>query len=675
SLTVVRRHSEIGTILFGLDVDPTNGDVWIGNTEARNLIAFEPVLRGHLVDHRLTRLTTGATPSITIHDLNPAIDYGTLPNPSALATALAQPTDVAFAPSGDELFVAAFGTDRIGVVDPANGAVVARVEIGDAASAREKRGPRGLAHHPTQGVLYVLNRLSNTLSVVDTALRTELLERKLVVDPTPLAIKEGRGFLYDAKLSGNGTASCAVCHIDTTTDNLAWNLGDPGGELIPIPGPLGGQFHPMKGPMTTQSLVGIENQTPFHWRGDRTDFAAFNPAFDKLLGGSELATADMDAFTTFIDSVEYPPNPNQNRDRTFKSTPVGASADEGRVFFTSTPFNAGLLCVNCHSLGTGTNNTVIPGLILQEPQSFKVPQLRNLYKRDGRRNVSGQRTAGFGQLHDGSDDDVFDLLSAAVFGPLSTNSTNKTKLMAFVESFDTGMAPAVGFSRTFDATNYQNSGAIADRALLMAQAQAFQCDVVAVGEIDGREQGLVYNRSNQQWRRDRLADADVTTAALDALFAQGDAKLTFLGVPLGHGTRIGVDRDGDGIRDGDEGLETYGATTPGCTHELRISSPAFRGNDLFGFVTEGATPGSNAALFLGFGPASIPFLGIDVLVDPNGLISVPTSADARGVATLPMELGDDVGLAGVQLFAQMVFLDSCGSFGIAATGAVHVTIQ
>ena len=36
-------------------------------------------------------------------------------------------------------------------------------------------------------------------------------------------------------------------------------------------GPFGDpDFHPMKGPMTTQSLRGMANHGPMHWRGDRT---------------------------------------------------------------------------------------------------------------------------------------------------------------------------------------------------------------------------------------------------------------------------------------------------------------------------------------------------------------------------------------------------------------------
>ncbi len=678
SLTVVRRFSAVGTILFGMAVRPTDGSIWATNTEARNLVRFEPELRGHLVDHRVTRITTGGSPTITAFDLNPGVDYDTLPNPGALATALAQPTDALFDPSGSELFVAAFGTDRIGVLD-GTGAVTARIEIGSTpgttVDSRNKRGPRGLAHHPTNSTLYVLNRLSNTLSIVDTVQQVELLEMSLVYDPTPTADKEGRGFLYDAKISGNGTASCAVCHIDATTDNLGWDLGDPGGTMTTVPGLLGNeQMHPMKGPMTTQSLVGLGNMEPFHWRGDRVDFQAFNPAFDKLMGGAEISGLDMDAYAAFIDTVRYPPNPNQNRDRTY----TGLEAS-GENLYVTVPFVGsfplGLRCVDCHSLITGSNNIVIPGNLLNETQAFKVPQLRNIYKRDGRRDSGGGlRTAGFGLLHDGTDDDVFDFLGAPVFQSLASNTGDKLAIEAFVEAFDTGMAPAVGFSVTLDASNYQQSGPAADRALLTTQAQLGNCDLVARGTIDGEPAGLSYDISNQRWRRDEAGLADLTGAQLDSLLQQG-AVLTLIGVPLGQGLRIGIDRDADGTRDGDEGIATYGSATPGCSHTLRANSPAFRGNDQFGLVTEGATPGSLGAVFLGFAPSSLPFLGIDILVDLVNVIPVDVQANANGVAMMPLAIPDDAGIQGVSLYLQSIFVDGCGTEGLAASAGLSVVIE
>ena len=90
--------------------------------------------------------------------------------------------------------------------------------------------------------------------------------------------------LYDAThFSGNGEATCASCHIFGDRDELAWDLGNPDNSVTtsPIPinfsglfplllladasgltTPLNGSnkvadFHPMKGPFTTQTLRGL----------------------------------------------------------------------------------------------------------------------------------------------------------------------------------------------------------------------------------------------------------------------------------------------------------------------------------------------------------------------------------------------------------------------------------
>ena len=151
-------------------------------------------------------------------DLNAGIDYTILPNPTARATALSQPTGVTFAPDGSRAFVAAFGTDRIRVVDPRTGAVTARIDLAPAtATSRDKRGTRALAHHPTADRLYALNRLSSSLTVIDTSNLTVVSELAFPHDPTPTTLAEGRGFLYDAKLSGNGTMACAACRMMAPT--------------------------------------------------------------------------------------------------------------------------------------------------------------------------------------------------------------------------------------------------------------------------------------------------------------------------------------------------------------------------------------------------------------------------------------------------------------------------
>jgi YVTN family beta-propeller protein len=57
TLSVSRYFTGVGTINMGLAVRPTTGDLFVANTEARNVVRFEPNLRGHLVDNRVTRVT------------------------------------------------------------------------------------------------------------------------------------------------------------------------------------------------------------------------------------------------------------------------------------------------------------------------------------------------------------------------------------------------------------------------------------------------------------------------------------------------------------------------------------------------------------------------------------------------------------------------------------------
>src|SRR5439155_9319965 len=69
-------------------------------------------------------------------------------------------------------------------------------------------------------------------------------------------------------------------------------------------------FHPMKGPMVTQTLQDIIGNEPHHWRGDRGGLEQFNPAFVSLLGDdSQLTTNEMQEFEDFLATIHFPPNP------------------------------------------------------------------------------------------------------------------------------------------------------------------------------------------------------------------------------------------------------------------------------------------------------------------------------------------------------------------------------
>jgi len=687
--TVRRYFAAVGTNNFGIAVHPGTGDLYIANTEARNLVRFEPELRGHAIDSRVTKITTGPQPTVTPVDLNPGINYQQLPNPTALATALAEPHGVAIDATSARVYVAAHGTDRVGVLD-LNGQVLARIEVGDTpgtlVDTRRKRGPRALALHPTANLLYVHHHLSGSLGVIDTAAQTVVNEVPVAtVDPMPARLREGRKFLYDAKLAGNGTMSCAACHVDGDTDGLAWDLGNPGGVMEPapvqpLPFRLGvGPFHPMKGPMTTQTLRGLGGTEPLHWRGDRTDFAAFNGAFDELLGGSHLSSADMADFAAYGTQIAFPPNPNQQLDRTLRTTPVNNNEAAGLQAFQAVVANLPNLgpasCASCHALPTGTNGMVISGIVLQSSQAIKTPQLRNMYRKIGMRRQSGAQKAGFGFTHDGAVDTLTNFLNLQVFN--GWPSATKDDLVTFLMGFDTGTAPAVGLQRTLQANTVGTVGANADLALLLSQAALGNLDVVAHGRFRGRLAGLYYDVASGRFQSDRSNEQPLTRAELEVEILQGSAPLTFTGVMPGEGWRLAIDRDRNGVRDGDELPFGYGLASPGCgpAPQLWGNSEPRLGAVHFGYGASQAPPLAGGFVALGLLPAALPVAGVQLLVEPTTSAASFLQSDASGTAIHRVPLPGNPAFVGMSLYAQVGWLDPCAPSGLSASAGVGLVLR
>jgi YVTN family beta-propeller protein len=573
TLAVLRYFPRVGTVNFAVAVRPTSGDLYVAGTDARNTERFEPVIRGGFVTNLVSRVNIN-NGAVTRFDLNTNFAYTNFPNLGNQSNALAQPTAIAFGPSGANYFVTAFGSDRVALVDANTGAIIARIEInpgaiGSVANPRTKRGPRGLALKPGQA-LYVANRISNTLTVIDPSSRTVVREIPIgSYDPTPAAIRQGRGFLYDAKLSGGGLVSCASCHIDSEMDLLAWDLGDPYGSLstnamkvsgsqLLFPGGISSNvvFHPMKGPMTTQTLRGLNGLDPLHWRGDRTNFLHFNGAFDGLMGGSVLSAADMVAYRTYINTIVFQPNPNQNIDRSMPTSFAGGNAAVGLALFMTNNYTGsgvlGVKCNTCHAVPTGTDRSFTPAGALREPQDFKVPHLRNIYQKMRFTNSPGaQSLSGFGLTHDGGDPSLFVFLSRPVFDTLSNDTAKKQNISAFVQCFDTGTAPAVGYSRTITSNNVTSLSVSNDWSLLEAQANLLtNINLVVKGVVDGQRRGFLYQPASQNYRADRQLLAPLTRANLVAKILAG-STITIMGVPPGTGMRMGIDRNLDGVLDGD----------------------------------------------------------------------------------------------------------------------------
>jgi YVTN family beta-propeller protein len=573
-----RTVRSVGTTLFEVVVQPGTGDLFVPNTDARNLIRFEPNLRGHFIDTRLTRVEP-AGGGRTHFDLNPHVDFDVSPGPAQeIQASIATPGDAEFTADGSLLYVASFGSSKVAVVDPTDGQVEGRIAVGG--------GPTGLALAESLDRLYVVNRFDNSISIVDTAAGVEIGRTGIGAsdfDPSPESVRSGRRFLYDATAtSGHGDSSCASCHVFGNFDGIAWDLGDPTGDVLfyrDAPWLVfsrtdtapDGYFHPMKGPMVTQTLRGLDGMEPFHWRGDRRDFQHFNGAFDSLMGREPLPEDDMDLFADFAMTIRMPPNPYRTLDDELAATvtvqglsnfgaPVEADPAVGEnVYMNGLDENRLRNCVDCHTMPNGTDNTLNLSILMT--QAGKIAQIRNLYEKVGLArfqvgnlgNFGAQQSkSGFGVLHAGMFSFTEFLFAYFLNDPL--DNEGQEGIAAFVMSFPTGMAPMVGHQIPLDAVNARSPDSDAQVARMLDQAALGKCDVVAHGVIGGQARSFAYDVASQSFLPDSRAEGALGDVELRSLLAGADL-LSYMGVPPGSGVRIGIDRDRDTWLDADELVE------------------------------------------------------------------------------------------------------------------------
>ena len=602
--------SGVGTILFGMAVDPATGRLLVANTEARNEVRFEgpgttagSTVRSHLHEARVT--VVGRDGRALPRRLNKHVDYARVPSPGGTAErSLATPVAITTSRDGATTYVAAYGSSKVGVFDTR--ALLDDTFVPDASRHVELRGggPSGLALDDARGRLYVLTRFDDGISVVDTATRREIAHVAMH-DPEPESIRRGRRFLYDARLtSSNGEASCAACHVYGDTDSLGWDLGNPDGSVVENRNPRhpglqqSADFHPMKGPMTTQTLRGLAGQGPLHWRGDRTGgldapstssdsgayderagFLAFNAAFVGLLGrATPLSDADMQAFADFALAIRQPPNPIRNLDGSL--TPDQAAGR--KFFFESSPSDVTGPCVFCHVVdparglyGTDGHSVVVP----EGP--MKVPGLRAAYQKVGMFGMphvpgrltqfgfnatdhrhQGEQVRGFGFTHDGSVDTVFRFLHTRGFNFSRANrggftvdaagDVQRRQVEQYVLAFDADLAPIVGQQVTLAPESVGDEDVAARVALLIARAGAGDCDLVAHGVLDGAMRGWLYDPAARAFRPDRAAEPAVDATTLRAQAKRAGQERTLTCVPPGAGPHRALDRDADGALDRDE---------------------------------------------------------------------------------------------------------------------------
>ena len=629
TLATTSTLAHVGTTLFNVATNPVSGRIYVSNSDAQNQTRFEgdgsggSTVQGHLAEMRITVINGS---SVQPRHLNKHINYDLLAgeagfDPTVAQHSLSTPLDMQVSSDGRTLYVAAFGSSKIGVYDTAaleNNTFNPRTASANFISV-DGGGPGGLALDESRNRLYVLTRFDNSVKVVNLATKATVANLAMP-NPEPASVTQGRKFLYSAEFSANGEAACASCHIFSDKDELAWDLGVPeiaasvnpitinlgavagiGLGLFGTPGAINGvgrvnAFHPMKGPMTVQTLKGLQNQGALHWRGDRatgplgtsaTDvgvsFNNFIVAFPSLLGAGPAQTpsrAQMQQFTNFQLQVALPPNPvralnnslnaAQQRGRNFYfggTAAVSRPSDGINFLGIGQQVGNAFTCNGCHRLdpslgqfGTSTNAS-FEGI----QQIFKIPHLRNMYDKVGmfgfprvdffNNSTQGTRepqVRGTGYTNEGSVDTLFRFFNAVVFNPaigagfpfMNPNATRRD-VEQFMLAFDSDLAPIVGQQVTL--TNANGTAANPRIDLLLQRARTpfmskilggavTEADVVAKVAQGGVTRSFLFDVAANNFR---ASDGSrLTDAALRALAGTAGQEVTFTAVPPGSGSRI-----------------------------------------------------------------------------------------------------------------------------------------
>ena len=338
------------------------------------------------------------------------------------------PFGVAIAPDKSKAYISTTGANSVTVIDIQRllELVRRRRDLGNDLSASAQfvdaripvgRAPKGIALSPDGALLYVANRLDDTVSVIDTATR-KVVRTIALGGPTELtAQRRGERLFYDARFAFHSAFSCANCHLEATFDGLQWDL-EPDGFGKDI--------------VDNRLLEDVDGTEPFKWNGGNPDLETeCGPRTEKFFYRSQsYSPAELGDLVAFIKAM--PARPNRYR---LANGELTTAQDRGRNIFErtrrqdGTPIPESNQCGFCHAGRHYTNQTQVDvgsGKWSDRSPVIDVPQLTNI-----------ALTAPY--LHDGSAQSLEEIWT--VFNPKDThgvtNDLTKDELNDLIEYLKT----------------------------------------------------------------------------------------------------------------------------------------------------------------------------------------------------------------------------------------------
>jgi YVTN family beta-propeller protein len=367
-----RRYFGSAHIMENVAVTPS-GDMAIATlVRPKNNVPSVQIESGWMINHGIGVLTRDGRIAQLLLD-----------EPNAF---YADPYDVVIHPNGKFAYVSHSGVDVVSVIDLdeirdlLSGAtendlktfanhlglsskyVVARIETG--------ANPKGLSISPDGKFLYVVERMEDRISVIDTEQLTVTNTIGLGGPGRVTYTREGGKLFNNASHTFHNQYSCYTCHPDGHEDGLTYDLTGTGGDLANV-----------------QTLRDLYGTAPFKWIGtNQSVYKQCGMRFSMFVTRTEsFNPEELDAVVAYImRELTHPPNLHRlpNGDLT-------EAQKRGRDIFYRTITNDGReipeedRCITCHSGPNYSNYEMADVGTLKEydsPTLFDSPNLNNIYE-------------------------------------------------------------------------------------------------------------------------------------------------------------------------------------------------------------------------------------------------------------------------------------------------------
>lgn len=320
NFVVDRRDLYSTTILQGVECSPDGEFAVVALELPKNLLPETQIYQGWMVTYGLAFLEARPRGKVAFLLTDEMNQY------------YADPFELVFSPDGKRLYVSCSGKDVITVLDMDRVREVLEVRKGkigisdelirryarhlalsheyvvtriptafqDDGDPKRPQGkgynPKGLAISPDGRWLYVANRLSDEIGVIDT-------EEGRVVDVIDLGgprrmtkVRWGEYLFNHSVISFQDQLSCNTCHPENNVDGLLYDIAIDGGMGMNV--------------IDNRTMRGVAFTAPFKWNGKNPNLARQEgpraaQLFFRSLG---FVGKDREAVVAFIESIPLPPN-------------------------------------------------------------------------------------------------------------------------------------------------------------------------------------------------------------------------------------------------------------------------------------------------------------------------------------------------------------------------------